>query len=256
MPPTKRGDLLANSLAERILLIDGATGTLLQSKELDEAAFRGERLVDHGSSLKGNYDILSVTKPDVVAAAHAEYLDAGADIIKTNSFTATRVAQADYELEHLAADINLEAARIARRMADEYTTAAKPRFVAGVIGPTNRSASFSPDVNDPGFRNITFQELVTQYTEAAENLLRGGADFILIETVFDTLNAKAAIFAYHQACRAQHECRWPSREPSPTRAGAHCPGRRPRRSGTLSGTRARCQWGSTARWAQTSSARI
>ena len=195
-----RGDQLVRALNQRILLIDGATGTLLQSKHLEEADFRGDRLADHPDPLKGNYDVLSVTAPAVIESAHHEYLEAGADIVKTNSFTATTVAQADYHLEGLAGEINRAAAEVARAAADAYTTPDKPRFVAGVIGPTNRSASFSPDVNDPGFRNITFADLVTMYREAGENLVRGGADLILLETIFDTLNAKAAIFAYHQIC--------------------------------------------------------
>ena len=196
-----RGDQLASALRERVLLLDGATGTLLQNQELTHEHFHGNCLHNHPQSLVGNYDILSLTAPDVVENAHRAYLEAGADIIKTNSFSATRLAQADYGTDELAAELNFNAAAIARRTADEYSTAERPRYVAGIVGPTNRSASFSPDVNDPGFRNITFAELVTLYREATEALIRGGADFILVETIFDTLNAKAAIFAYREVCR-------------------------------------------------------
>ena len=182
-------------LDRRILILDGAYGSLLQSLNLKEADFRGERFADHTHPVQGNHDLLCLAAPEVVRDAHAQYLAAGADIIKTNSFTATQVAQADYGLESAVAEMNLEAARIARAVADDYATEAQPRYVAGVLGPTNRTASLSPDVNDPGFRNVTFADLAKDYSEAAENLILGGADLILIETIFDTLNAKAAIYA-------------------------------------------------------------
>ncbi len=186
---------LEADLDERILILDGAYGSLMQSLNLTEEDFRGKAFADHPSPVKGNHDMLCLTAPDVVRDAHARYLTAGADIIKTNSFTATRVAQADYGLQDHVAEMNLQAARIARAVADEHATDAQPRYVAGVLGPTNRTASLSPDVNDPGFRNITFSDLAEDYALAAEQLLAGGADVLLIETIFDTLNAKAAIHA-------------------------------------------------------------
>ena len=183
---------LARALRERVLVLDGATGTMQQALGLAEADFRGERFADHHASLRGNGDILSLTRPDAVEQIHRAYLAAGADIIETNTFTATRIAQADYGLEDAVRDMNRESAIIARRAADAF---AGPRWVAGVLGPTNRAASISPDVSDPGARNVYFDELVAAYREAAEALVAGGVDLILIETVFDTLNAKAALFA-------------------------------------------------------------
>ena len=189
---------LADALEGRILVLDGATGTMQQSYNLGEADFRGEPFKGHNANLKGNGDVLSLTRPDVVEAIHRAYLEAGADIIETNTFSATSIAQADYDLGHAVGDINHQAAAIARRAADAFATPAQPRWVAGVLGPTNRSASISPDVNDPGARNIRFTELVEAYREAAEALIDGGADLIMIETVFDTLNAKAALFALEE----------------------------------------------------------
>ena len=186
---------LADALAERVLVLDGATGTMQQAYNLQEADFRGDRFGDHATELKGNGDVLALTRPDVVEAVHRAYLDAGADIIETNTFSATSIAQADYALEDAVWDMNHQSARIARRAADAYATADQPRWVAGVLGPTNRSASISPDVSDPGARNIRFVELMDAYREAADGLIAGGVDFIMIETVFDTLNAKAALFA-------------------------------------------------------------
>jgi 5-methyltetrahydrofolate--homocysteine methyltransferase len=188
-------DQLSTTLNERILILDGAYGSLLQSLNLTEADFRGERFAEHPLPVKGNHDMLCLTQPDVVRDAHGRYLAAGADIIKTNSFTASAIAQTDYGLEPQMEEINREAARIARSIADEYSTADQPRYVAGVMGPTNRTASLSPDVNDPGFRNISFAELADDYQQAAAALIEGGADLLLIETIFDTLNAKAAIYA-------------------------------------------------------------
>ncbi|MCX2981349.1 methionine synthase [Halieaceae bacterium IMCC14734] len=185
------------SLEERILIIDGATGTMIQSYELQEVDYRGERFTDHPSDLKGNNDLLTLTRPDVVHNIHRAYLDAGADLIETNTFNATATAQADYGLEAIVEELNLEAARIARRAADEVTleNPSKPRYVAGVIGPTPRTASISPDVNNPAARNIDYDTLVADYSVATRALIEGGSDIIMIETIFDTLNAKAAIFA-------------------------------------------------------------
>ena len=193
-------ELLKQCLTQRILFLDGAMGTMIQSYKLEEKDYRGERFAQWETDLKGNNDLLSLTQPDIIKAIHSAYFEVGSDIVETNTFNATSIAMADYKMEALAYEINVEAARVAREAADEYTkkTPEKPRFVAGVLGPTNRTASMSPDVNDPGFRNIFFDDLVLAYTEATRGLIDGGADIILIETVFDTLNAKAAIFAVEQ----------------------------------------------------------
>jgi 5-methyltetrahydrofolate--homocysteine methyltransferase len=190
---------LTEALNRRILVLDGAMGTMLQERQLTETDFRGTTFADHNWSLKGNGDVLSLTRPDVIADIHDAYLAAGADVIETNTFTATRIAQADYGLEAHVADMNRRSAEIARACADGYATADRPRFVAGVVGPTNRTASISPDVNDPGARNVTFDALCATYLESAVALIEGGADFIMLETVFDTLNAKAALFAIDDA---------------------------------------------------------
>ncbi|MFS1705124.1 homocysteine S-methyltransferase family protein [Alteromonas sp. AMM-1] len=183
--------------AKRILILDGAMGTMIQRHKLEEEDYRGKEFADWHCDIKGNNDLLSITQPDIIYDIHCQYLEAGADIIETNSFNATTIAMADYDMEAQSRDINLAAARLARRAADEFTakTPEKPRFVAGVLGPTNRTASISPDVNDPGKRNVTFDQLVEAYTESCEALIEGGSDIILIETIFDTLNAKAAAFA-------------------------------------------------------------
>ncbi len=186
---------LRDLLAQRILILDGAMGTMVQRHNLVEADYRGERFTAHPKDLKGNNDLLCLTRPDVIGAIHAAYLEAGADILETNTFNATRVSQAEYGLEDLAYELNVAGARLAREIADNYTTPEKPRFVAGVLGPTSRTCSLSPDVNDPGFRNVTFDALVDDYYAAAQGLTEGGADMLLVETVFDTLNAKAALFA-------------------------------------------------------------
>ncbi len=188
---------LAAALRERILILDGAMGTMLQAEGLEEADYRGERFADHPGDLKGNNDLLCLTQPEVIARIQKRYLEAGADIIGTNTFNSTRVAQGDYDLSELAAELNLAGARIARRVADDMTARdpSRPRFVAGILGPTPRTASISPDVNNPGARNIRFDELVEDYSEATRALIEGGVDLIMIETIFDTLNAKAAIFA-------------------------------------------------------------
>ncbi len=195
MTAARRHQLLAKLLSERILVMDGAMGTMAQRYELDEAAYRGERFADHSSDLKGNHDILVLTQPQVVAEIHDAYLGAGSDLIETNTFTASSIAQADYGTEHLCEEINREAARLARAAADAWTekTPERPRFVAGSLGPTNRTLSLSPNVDDPAFRACTFDEMKDAYAEQTRGLLDGGADVILIETIFDTLNAKAAI---------------------------------------------------------------
>ncbi|MFH6982523.1 homocysteine S-methyltransferase family protein [Marinoscillum luteum] len=190
---------------ERILILDGAMGTMIQRYKLEEEDFRNESLQNHPSSLKGNNDLLSITRPDVIKEIHAAYFAAGADIAETNTFSSTTIAQADYQLEHLAYQLNYESAKIAREVADEFTAKEphKPRFVAGSIGPTNRTASLSPDVNDPGFRAVTFEGLKEAYIEQVKGLLDGGADALLVETVFDTLNAKAALMAIDEVVRAR-----------------------------------------------------
>jgi 5-methyltetrahydrofolate--homocysteine methyltransferase len=187
---------LKKLLEERIVLLDGAMGTMIHRHHLDEQAFRAERFRDYGRDIKGNNDLLVLTRPDTVAAIHREYLEAGADIIETNTFNSTAISQADYGMEALVAEMNYRGAQIARRTCDEFARAAgRPAFVAGALGPTSRMCSMSPDVNDPAFRAVTFDDLVTTYSEAVRALLRGGVDLLLIETVFDTLNAKAAIYA-------------------------------------------------------------
>ena len=188
---------LQQALKERILILDGGMGTMIQSYKLEEHDYRGKRFADWPSDVKGNNDLLVITRPDVIGGIEKAYLDAGADILETNTFNATRISMADYGMEELAYELNVEGARLARKIADAKTqeTPDKPRFVAGVLGPTSRTCSLSPDVNNPGYRNVTFDELVENYTEATKGLIEGGADLILIETIFDTLNAKAAIFA-------------------------------------------------------------
>ncbi len=194
-PKYTRGAALAALLPQRIVIIDGAMGTMIQRFKLTEADYRGERFKDHPKDLKGNNELLQFTRPDVIRSIHEQYLAAGADIIETNTFGATSIAQEDYDLAPLAREMNVAAARIAREAADKFSTPDKPRFVAGAIGPTPRTASISPDVNDPGARNVSFDQLRAAYREQAEGLLEGGADLFLVETIFDTLNAKAALFA-------------------------------------------------------------
>jgi 5-methyltetrahydrofolate--homocysteine methyltransferase len=191
---------MANILEEikkRILVLDGAMGTMIQQYKLEEEDFRKGWFEDHKSSLKGNNDLLSLTRPEIIKTIHGKYFEAGADIVETNTFSGTWIAQSDYGLEKYAYDINFHGAKLAKEAADEYTAKdpSKPRFVAGSIGPTNRTASISPDVNDPAFRNISYDELVDAYKEQTKGLIDGGADVLLVETVFDTLNAKAALFA-------------------------------------------------------------
>src|ERR1700677_857928 len=191
----KRTALLA-AASERILVLDGAMGTMIQGLEYDEAAFRGERFRDFHRDLRGNNDLLILTQPKAIEDIHADYLRAGADIVATNTFSSTSIAQADYDLSGLAYEMNLEGAKLARNAATRVTAEdGKPRFVAGAIGPTNRTASISPDVSSPGYRAVTFDDLRTAYGEQINGLLDGGADILLLETVFDTLNAKAALYA-------------------------------------------------------------
>jgi 5-methyltetrahydrofolate--homocysteine methyltransferase len=208
----QRTQALTDALAQRILVIDGAMGTMLQSYHLDEVGYRGTRFGDGrdahalhehhgpGCDLKGNNDLLSLTRPDIIKAVHKAYLDAGADLVETNTFNSTTISQADYHLEHLAYELNHAGARLARASCDLAENAApdRPRFAIGVLGPTSRTASISPDVNNPGFRNVTFDELAGAYAEAAKGLLDGGADVLMVETIFDTLNAKAAVYAIAQ----------------------------------------------------------
>ncbi len=193
-----RSNELEALMSERILILDGAMGTMIQRHKLGEAEYRGDRFADWPSELKGNNDLLSITQPEIIRGIHAQYLQAGADIIETNTFNGTRVSMSDYGMQEFAWEINHAATRLAREVADQYSTPDKPRFVAGVLGPTSRTLSISPDVNDPGFRNITFDQLVEQYYESTDALVQGGADILLVETIFDTLNAKAAVFAVHK----------------------------------------------------------
>jgi 5-methyltetrahydrofolate--homocysteine methyltransferase len=188
---------LKAALQQRILVLDGPAGTFIQKFKLDEAGYRGARFADWSQDIKGNNDILILSRPEIVTEMHEAYLAVGADILETNTFSSTTIAQADYAMEDLAYELNVEGARLARDAADAASTADKPRFVAGAIGPTNRTASISPDVNDPGKRNTDFDALAESYGEAARGLVEGGVDAILIETIFDTLNAKAAIYAVH-----------------------------------------------------------
>lgn len=187
-------------LEKRIMILDGAMGTMIQRYQLKEADYRGERFKNFPQDLKGNNDLLSLTQPTVIRDIHEAYLEAGADIIETNTFNAQKISLADYKMESLAYEINLESAKIAKQAAQKFNAISpdKPRFVAGALGPTNRTASLSPDVNDPGFRAVTFDQLVEAYTEQVKGLIDGGVDLILVETIFDTLNAKAALFAIYE----------------------------------------------------------
>src|SRR5210317_985708 len=191
---------IRQEIQKRILVLDGAMGTMLQQYNFTEDDFRGERFKEYPSSLKGNNDLLSLTQPEAIATIHAKYFEAGADIIETNTFSATSIAMADYQMEDLVYELNFESAKIAKQVAEEFTKAepSKPRFVAGSIGPTNKTASLSPDVNRPEYRAITFEALRKAYKEQVEGLIDGGVDLLLVETVFDTLNAKAALFAIEE----------------------------------------------------------
>lgn len=192
----KAKNSLEAEAAKRILVLDGAMGTMIQGYKLTESDYRGERFKDYPSDLKGNNDLLSITQPEIIKAIHAKYFEAGADLIETNTFNSTRISMADYDMEDLVPEINFKAAQIAREVADEFTANEpnKPRFVVGSMGPTNKTASLSPDVNNPGFRAIDYDTLVTNYKEQALALIEGGVDALMVETVFDTLNAKAALY--------------------------------------------------------------
>ncbi len=191
---------IKEEIQKRILVLDGAMGTMLQAYKFSEEDFRGERFKDYPTPLQGNNDLLSITQPEAIKEVHAKFLEVGADIIETNTFSATTIAMADYQLEDIVYELNFQSAKIARETADDFTRREpdKPRFVAGSMGPTNRTASMSPDVNDPGFRAVTFDDLRIAYKEQAEALIDGGVDLLLVETVFDTLNAKAALFAIEE----------------------------------------------------------
>jgi 5-methyltetrahydrofolate--homocysteine methyltransferase len=187
-------------LKERILILDGAMGTMIQRHRLEEEDFRGDRFKNHSHLLKGNNDLLSITRPDIIKEIHAQYFEAGADIAETNTFSGTTIAQADYHLEHIVYELNFQSAKIAKEVAVEFTKKepGKPRFVAGAVGPTNRTLSISPNVNDPGYRAVTFDQLKVAYKEQVKGLMDGGADLLLVETIFDTLNAKAALFGIQE----------------------------------------------------------
>lgn len=197
---------IRKELEKRILIIDGAMGTMIQRHKLEEKDYRGERFKDWHTDVKGNNDLLSITQPDIIIGIHKQYLEAGADIIETNTFSSTVIAQSDYDMQSIAYELNVASARCARQAADAYTAQnpAKPRFVAGAIGPLNKTLSLSPDVNNPGYRAVTFDEVVAAYTEQVKGLAAGGVDLLLIETIFDTLNAKAAIYAAKQFFRQNH----------------------------------------------------
>src|SRR6266849_7324255 len=201
VPVSEKRTALLAAAGERILVLDGAMGTMIQGLEYDEAAFRGERFKDFHRDVRGNNDLLILTQPNAIEDIHADYLRAGADIVATNTFSSTSIAQADYDMSDLAYELNLDGARLARAAAERVTAEdGKPRFVAGALGPTNRTASISPDVSNPGYRAVTFDDLRNAYGEQVKGLLDGGADLLLLETIFDTLNAKAAIFAIMEEC--------------------------------------------------------
>lgn len=201
-----RGQALPEILKKRIMILDGAMGTMVQRFKLSEAQFRGERFKDFHKDIKGNNELLSLTRPDIIRDIHEGYLAAGADMVETNTFGATTVAQADYDMQDLAKEMNLASAKLARAACDKFSTPDKPRFVAGALGPTPKTASISPDVNDPGARNVSFEELRSAYYEQVEALVEGGSDLLLVETIFDTLNAKAALFAIDEYFEASGEC--------------------------------------------------
>jgi len=206
----ERLEKLEAALMTRILILDGAMGTMIQASKLDEDDYRGQRFADHSDDLKGNNDLLVLTRPDLIGDIHRQFLAVGCDLIETNTFNANRISQADYALEDLSEEINRVAAELARSACDEFErkTPERPRFVVGILGPTNRTASISPDVSNPGYRAVNFDALVAAYREATRGLLDGGVDAIMIETIFDTLNAKAAVFAVQEEFEARGE-RWP-----------------------------------------------
>jgi 5-methyltetrahydrofolate--homocysteine methyltransferase len=200
-----RAQALPEILNTRIAILDGAMGTMIQRFKLSEADYRGERFKDFPKDVKGNNELLSLTRPDVIRDIHEGYLAAGADMIETNTFGATSIAQADYDMQHLTREMNLQSAKLARAACDKFSTPDKPRFVVGALGPTPKTASISPDVNDAGARNVTFEELRAAYYEQVEALVEGGSDVLLVETIFDTLNAKAALFAIEEFFEASGE---------------------------------------------------
>ncbi|MEY4978096.1 MAG: Methionine synthase [Pseudomonadota bacterium] len=200
-----RAQALPAILSQRIAILDGAMGTMIQRFKLNEAQYRGERFQDFHKDVKGNNELLSLTRPEVIRDIHEGYLAAGADLIETNTFGATSIAQEDYDMAHLAREMNLASARIARAACDKFSTPDKPRYVAGALGPTPKTASISPDVNDPGARNVTFEQLRAAYSEQVQALVEGGVDVLLVETIFDTLNAKAALFAIDEFFEASGE---------------------------------------------------
>ncbi len=206
LPSYTRAQALPGLLQQRIAILDGAMGTMIQRFKLSEAQYRGERFKAFHKDVKGNNELLSLTRPDVIRDIHEGYLAAGADLIETNTFGATTVAQADYDMAELAREMNLESARLARAACDKFSTPDKPRYVVGALGPTPKTASISPDVNDPGARNVSFEELRAAYYEQVEALVQGGSDLLLVETIFDTLNAKAALFAIDEYFEASGEC--------------------------------------------------
>ena len=206
LPTYTRAQQLPGILQQRIAILDGAMGTMIQRFKLTEAQYRGARFADFARDVKGNNELLSLTRPDVIADIHEGYLAAGADLIETNTFGATTIAQDDYGMGELAYEMNVESAKIARAACDKFSTPEHPRFVAGALGPTPKTASISPDVNDPGARNISFEQLRAAYYDQTKALIEGGADVILVETIFDTLNAKAALFAVDEAFEATGQC--------------------------------------------------
>lgn len=206
LPRYTRAQALPGILRQRIAILDGAMGTMIQRFKLSEEQFRGQRFADFAHDVKGNNELLSLTRPDIIRDIHEGYLAAGADLIETNTFGATSTAQDDYHMGHLAYEMNLESAKLARAACDKFSTPEQPRFVAGILGPTPKTASISPDVNDPGARNITFEQLRVAYLEQTLALIEGGSDVIMVETIFDTLNAKAALFAVDEAFEQTGEC--------------------------------------------------
>jgi 5-methyltetrahydrofolate--homocysteine methyltransferase len=204
-PAYTRAQALPEILKNRIAILDGAMGTMIQRFKLSEADYRGERFKDFPKDVKGNNELLSLTRPDVIRDIHEGYLAAGADMIETNTFGATTIAQADYDMQHLTREMNLQSAKLARAACDKFSTPDKPRYVVGALGPTPKTASISPDVNDAGARNVTFEELRAAYYEQVEALVEGGSDVLLVETIFDTLNAKAALFAIEEFFEASGE---------------------------------------------------
>lgn len=198
-PAYTRAAALPDILRQRLVILDGAMGTMIQRFKLTEEQYRGERFKDFHRDVKGNNELLSLTRPDVISAIHEQYLASGADMVETNTFGATTIAQADYDMADLAYEMNLQSARLARAACDKYSTPDKPRYVAGALGPTPKTASISPDVNDPGARNVNFEQLRAAYLEQTLALIEGGSDVLLVETIFDTLNAKAALFAIDEA---------------------------------------------------------